>query len=306
MSSSGVISSDQILVCANANCSNHTHLSSVHVSTTILELPNIFWFCDDCLTNLRSSNFVCDSPTLETSLNENTPFLKNTLSPDLILNQDSLLDTITSKVSSAVLDATAPLLKSSVELDQIVYDFGTQISHLSTNCQDLQQQLDSIEAHSKRRNIEITGVPYRSNEKIEDLFISICNLVGLDPKLELVERIYRIKPRDNSNSRKSIVVEFRDQSFRDTFLSKAKLCNKLTLLNLGFQDSSLRFFVNEHLTRLKKHILYQLRHLKGEIEYDRLWVRNGQIYVRFTDQVVNVFSKEVLKSLLRRRDPSRH
>lgn len=291
---------DQVIVCANTNCSNHSHLSSAQVTSNILELSNIFWFCDNCVTNLRSSNIVCDNPTLE------TPSSKNTLSPDLILNQDSLLDTVVSKLSSVVLDTTAPILKSFVELDQIVLDFGTQISHLSIDCQDLQQQLDSIEAHSKRRNIEITGVPYRSNEKIENLFISVCNLVGLNPNLELVERIYRIKPRDNSNFRKSIVVEFRDQSTRDTFLSKAKLCNQLTLFNLGFQDSSLRFFVNEHLTRLKKYILHQLKHFKEDIEYDRLWVRNGQIYVRFTDQVVNVSSKEVLRSLLRRRDPSRH
>lgn len=251
---------------------------------------NFFWFCDICIISLKHNKILSNNLTVETCKPQETHFLST--------KQDSCINTITDNTLPVIEDTITPLAKPDERLNNIVYDFGTQISYLTFDCQNLRRQLDSIEAHSKKRNIEITGIPYRSSEKIEDIFVRICDLLGIAAGLNNVDRIYRIKPRDNNNSRKSIIVEFKEQSTRDIFISTAKLCKKLLLANLGFEASTLRFFVNEHPTGLKKHILYQLKHSKQNIQYDRLWVSKGQIYVRFPDRVVNVSSREILNGLI--------
>lgn len=204
---------------------------------------------------------------------------------------------------TSVQKTTQPETESVNELSNIVYQLGTQISYLTQEGTSTRQEVDSLEAQLKRRNIEITGIPYRPNEKVNVIFSEICKLLDIDlVPTEHVHRVHRIKPFDNSNYRKSIIVELKDQHIRDTILSKAKLSNNLLLTNLGFQNSHLRVFVNEHLTHLKKNILFNLRRFKEDIRYDKLWVKGGQIYLKFPDRILNVANKEILSALLKSRE----
>lgn len=266
---------DHTVRCASFKCSNRYPGTFLTLSPDILN-GNLFWFCDTCKKDLISNRVICNNVITE-------------IEPETQLN----LNTVVNNVSPV--NSKAPKLDG---LTDIIYDIGTQVSYLATDCQELRQQLDVVEAHSKKRNIEITGVPFRSNEKIIDIYLRICTLLEIDQDTSCINRIYRIKPSINNN-KKSIIVEFKEQSMRDIFLSKAKVYKNLLLANLGFSETNLRFFVNEHLTRLKKNILYRLKLHKEDIKFDRLWVNRGQIYVRFSDKVVNVASRETLNSLLR-------
>lgn len=266
------------IVCANFSCSNTKHTNSLKISPEILLTDNLFWFCDTCKRELQSQKVICNN------------ILTKEIEPEVQPNQD----TNTNNVSSVYTEP--PTLNI---LTDIIRDIGLQVSYLTTDRRELRQQLDNIEAHSKKCNIEITGIPYRSNEKVEDIFHKVTHLLDINQEIASVNRIYRIKPSDNNNTRKSIIVEFCKQSSRDTFLTKAKTSKNLLLSNLGFQDTTYRFFINEHLTRLKKEILYQLKKHKEAVKYDRLWIRDGQIYVRFPTKVVNVASREILNGLLR-------
>lgn len=289
---------EETIRCAHINCSNRYHIKCLNLTTDSPVLGSVFWFCDNCVIELKNNNVLCENRTRKCTQNTSHLTLEDTHTSDLHSNQDSLLKAATEDLPSILKEITAPIVESVSALSDIVFELGSQTSYTASDCQDLRHQLDLIEAHSKKRNIEITGVPYRPNEKVEEIFVKICNLLDISLGLEHVDRIYRIKPTNNSNTRKSIVVEFKDRSTRDTIISKAKLCRNLLLVNLGFQDTSLRFFVNEHLTQLKKYILYHLKCHKQDIQYERLWVSGGQIYVRFPDRVLNVSSKAVLNGLL--------
>lgn len=296
---------EQTIRCAHISCSNRYHKSCLNLSTDAPTLGSVFWFCESCVIELKNNNVLCNNCTAETpqECTQNTFSLSfdDTKTSDLSPNQDSIQKTVTEVLPPILKDITAPIVESISVLNTVVFELGTQISCITSDCHDLRHKLDSIEAHSKKRNIEITGVPYRSNEKVEEIFVKICSLLDITLGLDHVDRIYRIKPRDNSNTRKSIIVEFKDRSTRDIFIAKAKLSKNLLLINLGFQDSSLRFFVNEHLTQLKKFILYHLKRFKRDIQYERLWVSGGQVYVRLPDRVLNVSSKAVLNGLLNNR-----
>lgn len=303
-------SGETIFRCASTDCLNRYHKACVNKTTNTVG-SNFFWFCDSCSIALKKNNVICDNqdiaPHQEYTETGCQTFAEDTTTSYLPLNQatssEKSLNEIHDKLIPILHDITIPIVDTIDSLKNVVFELGSQISYITQDCSKLYQNLDSIEAHSKKRNIEITGIPFRTNEKVDDIFVKICNLLGIELKLEYhVARLFRIKPRDNNNSRKSIIVEFKDQSTRDKFLSKAKLSKELLLANLGFQGSLLRFFVNEHLTHLKKHILYNLKQFKQDIKYKRLWVSGGQIYVRFPDRVLNVSSKAILSGLLNRRN----
>lgn len=268
--------SDYMVKCAYFKCSNRYPSTFLTLSPDVLN-SNLFWFCDTCKEDLISNEVICNNLVTEE------------IEPEAQLNLNTIIDDV------PPVNTTTPKLDA---LTDVIFDFGTQVSYLTTDCQQLRQQLDLVEAHSKNRNIEITGVPFRSNERIIDIYSKICSLLEINQDPSCIDRIHRIKPSTNNN-KKSIIIEFKEQSTRDIFLSKAKLSKNLLLANLGFEDTHLRFFVNEHLTRLKKNILYRLKLHKEEIKFDRLWVKRGQIYVRFSDRVINVASNEILNGLLR-------
>lgn len=281
--------SENDIICANPLCSTCCHTSCLKVSCSFLEVENIFWFCKICSSTLRSNKIIRE--IINTNTQEHTQTSVST--SNFGFSERKLVSEITSKCLAET--------KSSIEeLSDVVFSLGNQISSLSLRNSDLETKLDCIESHSKRLEVEITGIPYSRQENLSDIFLKICSLLNVSISLRDITNITRIKPYSNSNVRKPIVIGFLCKSIRDHFLCSAKTSKNLTLLNLGFDIANYRFFVNEHLTSLKKNILYKVKRLKAVLKYRKLFVRNNKVFLILGgNQVLNVENNIVLESLIR-------
>lgn len=279
------------IICANPSCSICCHTACLGISCDIFKAVNIFWFCDHCTNNLRSNKIIRDKVSTNTQEHTQRPV---SVSKSGNTDRESICD-ITASVEN-----TSALSTSIKELSNVVFSLGSQISSLSLRNLNLETKLDAIEFYSKRLEIEITGVPYSKQEDLPDIYQNICSLLRLPVGLNDITHITRVKPYDNSNTRKPIIIGFRNKSIRDQFLHSAKTCPNLTLINLGFDIPNYRFFINEHLTSLKKNILYKVKRLRNILKFRKLFVRDNKVFLILqNNQVLNVENNTVLESLIR-------
>lgn len=276
--------SSEDIICANPTCSTFCHITCLDISCKIFEFESIFWFCKNCASTFRRNKAISTQEHTQSSVS-----LEPLISP---------AEPVTSARELPGGDTVSH--NPSEELSDVVLSLGNQVSSLTLKNTDLESRLDTLESYSKRLELEITGIPYCKQENLSDIFSRICLLLGVSAGLGDTTHVTRVKPFGNSNVRKPIVVGFLNRRTRDHFLRSAKTCPNLTLVNLGFDVANYRFFVNEHLTTLKKNILYRVRRLKDLLCYRRFFVRANRIFlVLQDDRVLDVRNHFVLDSLVR-------
>lgn len=308
--------SEEIIQCAKASCSNYYHLDCLEKTVDIFVLPNFFWFCDDCVPILRI-NTIRNNIKTNTNQKCTKTYTEEFSSDNLLLNQienssnpneislESDFDANLAGVSDnsgQVSQTVSKLCDTVKDLSAIIFSLGNQISSLSVENSYIGSRLDSLETHSRRLNVEITGIPFRKGEDLRDIFDRINSLIGIPCSLDNLTSLFRIKPFDNHQHRKSIIVAFKDRFVRDSFLRNSKACREFTLQNLGIESTipDYKFFVNEHLSTFKKELLFQVKQNKHLLQYQRFWVSRGNIYLKLVDgQTLNVSNRTVLNNLLR-------
>ncbi|KAL3269434.1 hypothetical protein HHI36_008504, partial [Cryptolaemus montrouzieri] len=69
---------------------------------------------------------------------------------------------------------------------------------------------------------------------------------------------------------------------RNLILKKCKEAGVLKMENCGYSRKNIVYF-NEDLTRARQELFTQARKIKMERGYKFAWVKNGQIYIRKTE-----------------------
>ncbi|KAL3275001.1 hypothetical protein HHI36_019774 [Cryptolaemus montrouzieri] len=90
----------------------------------------------------------------------------------------------------------------------------------------------------------------------------------------------------------SILLELNERNTRNLILKKRKEAGVLKMENCGYSGKNNVYF-NEDLTRAKQELFTQARKIKMEREYKFAWVRNGQIYIRKTEEGQAVLIKKL-------------
>ncbi|KAH7971385.1 hypothetical protein HPB49_023163 [Dermacentor silvarum] len=160
-------------------------------------------------------------------------------------------------------------------------------TRLETRCSDLSQQvkeqenrLVQLEQHSRLANLEIKGVPFRKEENLTEVITKTGEVIREPVTPADIEVIHRI-PTAKSPTTNNIVVQFASRKKRDLFLEKARPI-RLTGSDLGFVSKA-PVFINEHLCATLKRLLGQATARKREVNWKYVWVRNGKIFARHSD-----------------------
>ncbi|VVC92492.1 unnamed protein product [Leptidea sinapis] len=98
-------------------------------------------------------------------------------------------------------------------------------------------------------NLEIVGLPEKSNESLPDIIRKIALHAGVALTSEQIEFIHRVQPRQHISGRpKPIVVKLSNRDLKDHILSGLRRKRGIQTSDIGISGSSQKFFVNEHLT----------------------------------------------------------
>ncbi|CAK1602146.1 unnamed protein product [Parnassius mnemosyne] len=161
---------------------------------------------------------------------------------------------------------------------------SSQDTELITQIQNLENKIQYMEQQARRNNLEISGIPEKSNEDLSLYLRNITNFLGVELSSTDIVQITRIRPFNAVSGRpKAIVVKLSYQLLRDTILSAVRTKKELKLCDIGFRGEMKKIYLNEHLTPANK-ILYKSTREKAKVaQYKFVWIRDGKIFVRKND-----------------------
>lgn len=173
-------------------------------------------------------------------------------------------------------------------------DLKSQITNLYTSVnkkfveveadfKEVNNRLDFIERQNLMNDIMITGIPYREQEDVLQLFHVICDVLGCNKSAMVIDSIFRIP---GSRDVRPIIVKFvTSMSKIEIFnlYNKNKNSTNLTLKSIGFNNADHRIYINSSLTKKNREVQKKAReHLKNGI-FEKVYVSKGNIFVILKD-----------------------
>uniref|UniRef100_A0A8D8Y1M0 FP protein C-terminal domain-containing protein n=1 Tax=Cacopsylla melanoneura TaxID=428564 RepID=A0A8D8Y1M0_9HEMI len=162
------------------------------------------------------------------------------------------------------------LREKQAALEKENYELRRQVKSMAIIIEDLDQ-------YSRNRNIQIDNVPEEQDEDLKEMVINVGKKLDVEIETKEIDAIHRL-PTTRKESIKPIVVQFTTRQVRENIMSKRK--TKITTRDLKMAGEEKIVYINEHLTRNKKSIMFEARKLKNEKGYKFLWTRNGKIFIR--------------------------
>lgn len=160
----------------------------------------------------------------------------------------------------------------------------TENDNLKSRCDQIESQTKSNESrivdceqYSRNANIEIKGIPVNANEKLTEIVMKLGDCIGEPISPSDIDVCHRVSV-PGSRTGKNIIVQFALRRKRNAVLEKGKR-KRLTASELGFSES-VPIYVNEHLCPERKRLLAQAIAKKRETNWKFVWVRDGHIYAR--------------------------
>lgn len=178
-----------------------------------------------------------------------------------------------------------------------------QNADIKASVSSLDSRLSELEQSARSRNIEIQGIPEKSNENLIEVVKKIAEYIDIDVNQNEIEHVHRIKPKQSDKTKiKSIIVEFRSRKIKEDFLAKSKqrrMRGDKGSSKMNIPGLSECFFVNEHLTLANKILYKEARSVAKTKLFKYVWVKNGMIFLRQDDssRIIHVKSLNTLGDL---------
>lgn len=172
-------------------------------------------------------------------------------------------------------------------------------SELQSNVTELTNKINFMEQNARMNNVEVQCVPENKKENLNSIIMQIAKTVGCNLTEENVLHCVRVAKGDKSNVRpRSIIVKLSSTRIRDNLLAatinfnKINKSNKLNSGHIGVAGDKHPIYITEHLSPANKS-LHAAARIKGrELGYQHVWIRNGRIFMRKTDDSAYVLIRD--------------
>ncbi|KAI5703463.1 hypothetical protein M8J75_011975 [Diaphorina citri] len=155
---------------------------------------------------------------------------------------------------------------------------------LRKKVKDLEILVQDMAQEGNKNKLEITGVPQNVDyvAYTEKIFEKIKVNQVVKKEEYHVEKITVKKPNSPPQV-KSLVVTLKNNQIRDSVLETLKRDKpRMSTADFINQQPALPIFINEYLSPYLKKLFYEAKKIKGDKNYEYLWVKNGQILLKKT------------------------
>ncbi|XP_037296229.1 uncharacterized protein LOC119189773 [Manduca sexta] len=244
------------------------------------------WKCPSCRISSPSAS-TTEQASLQVVLNEIRD-LKRQLSilPSLTENIHSIKDELKElrnccEYNSSLVEEFSHKLKDLESRITGLEGLQATVHTLHRDVEGIRAELKANDQRSRLNNVEIKGVPLSKTENLFDIVEKISKKVNFSFPMTQINYISRI-PMYKSKE-KAIIVSFLNRYIKEDFVAAARVCKTLSTLDLGFNGTSSRIFVNDHLNADSKILLNKTKLLAKQNSYKYVWVKHGKIHIRKDD-----------------------
>lgn len=214
-------------------------------------------------------------------------------------------ETVTLSAIMAKLVSMEFQLKDIADIKLDMKEVKTQVDDLKTACQLNSNEVDDLkiktsamdiriaaveqttkeesssESWTRLNNVEIKGVPVKTNENLFEVLNKITAAVDCTVLKEQINYLSRV-PTFGSKE-KNIIVSFVNRYVKEEFVAQARAKKNLTTAHIGLADETRRIFVNDHLSPNQKKLLTKTKDAAKAKGYQFVWVKFSKIHVRKND-----------------------
>lgn len=261
------------------------------------------WFCGACKAKREKRRSLLIESTLNNNNNSNATTPKTASIPsnsqfsfdlpttpqiitlDLLYNEIKSIKTEQFKLLHMFDSFKKTLNDYKVITENLVkenIDLKNDIKILHSKILNCENKFDKDKQNKLDNNVIINGVTEIENENIMDIVTNISKEFEVNTNNDDFEKIVRIKTAsEKSGLPRGILVIFKDKSKRNKLIENRK--RKVYTDTIGMTGEKKQVFISEHLTKRKQYISKIARDKKrlGLIKY--VWIKNGDIFVRSTD-----------------------
>ena len=163
---------------------------------------------------------------------------------------------------------------------------------------DLNIKVSQFEQQARECNVELQCLPEYSNESLVPTVLQLCKVVScpiIDADILACSRIAKSK-RDSPRPR-SVIIKLCSPRKRDELLgaclryNKNNPDNKLNTSLLGMGGDKQNIYLSEHLSPGNRKLHAEARLFKKDNNFKYIWVRNGRIFLRKSDETPAIWVK---------------
>lgn len=161
-----------------------------------------------------------------------------------------------------------------------------QINSLETSHQTLtvrvDKQEDELARICKLTELRINGIPWKSDENLNDIFVKISNKIQFDVSnkinLPFLSRINK-STADSMKRNGTIIAQFVAPHIKRMFYGCYLKNLSLNLKDIEFQSDT-RIIISENLTKINKIIFDEAYKMKREKTIQQVFTVNGSVHIR--------------------------
>lgn len=279
----------------------------------IVNDPDIPWFCDQCTKKRMQRRSMLPDASIQ-----HTPgglLTSTSTTPTTLANADN-------EISLGLIYKEIQSLKNQAinhqnticELRTIITDYKATMDMLIKENTDLRndneilhdkfRQLeytrDNLEQKNLNHNVIINGVTEVQNEDVKQI---VCQIAAtLEVNIEATDLVTAMRKPSNTeitDHPRSIMITFKNKEKRDEILLKKSKKLSTRILNVRNEDER-PIYITEQLTARKQYISKMARDVKRAGIVQFAWVKNGDIFIRKTEEsrIIKIKHIEQLQQLL--------
>ncbi|XP_063372262.1 uncharacterized protein LOC134660448 [Cydia amplana] len=179
-------------------------------------------------------------------------------------------------------------------------DLQVDNTKMKTEIVELNQRINNFEQQVRASNLELQCVPENKQENLISIVCSMASTVGSTLSETNILNCTRIaKLHADSTRPRSIVVQLASPRVRNELLAatvtynKANPYDKLNSEHLGLPGAKTPVYLVEHLSPANKTLHAATRKKAKEHGYKYVWVRDGRVYARKTDQSEYIYIRNM-------------
>lgn len=290
------LSDESVFTCAVCKGISHLHCSGV-AETSYRRLTK------ERRAQIRCKKCLSDTPAFNVTASG-----ASTLDNELLLKQNAIFDQNTQILAtiSAMSKQYEDILLRVHELENINKKLEKKNCDLEARLEQIEGQFENLDRENRSKNAEIRGIPEISGEDLKNVVFNIQKITNAGTEVKNVEAAYRTGQKTNKDLQRPIILRFKTNDDRDSFLNDIKTFNKRSAnredkLNtniIGMAGKSSQIYISEHLTFRAKHHWFLARKAARDNIFKFAWIRGGQVYVRKDVGTPVILINEKTKNLL--------
>lgn len=195
----------------------------------------------------------------------------------------TLANLIQDQVTKAVIEHLKQTIDSNTEalraMQEAIHSRDQTIQELR---RDVDRKTDELEQYQRRQSLRVFGVAESDREDTDQLIVDLAKNIGVNIKVDDIDRSHRVGPRVANRVRPIIVKFVSYRKRREVFLSKRKLKHSGKT-------------IREDLTSTR---LAVLKDAIKEFDVSNVWTQDGVIVVKRGDKKMRVSSMDELRRLV--------